>query len=1299
MGLIYRPIAWILVLSLVLQPALQLVPALYAEEGDAAPKTRRKPPPKRATPAAAQSESEPASAEGAPAAQSASPQSGTNQPTKAADSRIKFKTSLATGGTDPAEVERAKASQVYQELAKQQDLYTEELDILGPDDSSPVLAESVFGQKGKKRINLIADDIEIKKLMDRLATEFKLNIVSKAIAGRQKIKASLYDLPLETVFQVLLEQSGLTYEKRNGIIYLQEGDDVTGFFEERFFKLKPYADADFARKLIENIASTKGKQIIEHKEDQTFFVTEYKRNLDKIEKVLGELGYLEALDPESATLYYHYLTFNYVDQSVVKDIVEKYRSKDGKASLDEKSNRYLVFDTKHRFEMMKAALKFVDVPRGQVFIDVIFVDLTENDSKTLGVDMSIDWKKNEPENADQLVTSLATDVTNFFALKQPNHINNLKVTGLKENSKSNILNNPRLLVLNNEKAVIDVTEKFPYVQNENNNGVIQSNIEQIDIGVKLDVQPRINGNNEVQMKVKPTITVLKEVKIITTKVVDTNQANAQVTETTSEFPITDERSIDTNVVVPSGQTLVIGGLIKETDRKSADKIPGLNKLPILGKLFERRTSGAEKSELFIFITPTIVRNAPSSSSFDPTAGDERLAFFPGKGKKKLPGVKKEADDFVLELSADEKEETEEPIKSAQGEADDMARKPEARDEKRLTARPAEQDKVDFSTFIKKVAALKQKESLASMKRGDEKAKVLKAEKGFENLIEQLKTDIQDEEQNYEAKVEDDLQKKDEQRKKDEQAKIVKKRQMKQQVEDEVVGKRAARISQLLDMWEQSPVDGILADEDLRKAREEERKEREAKKEEERKAAEEAQRLAQQQLKQEEEAAKQEEGQAEEVQSQLIEEQISMDLFSPLDDGTLRQKKLLKVGTFSTGSLSMQDLKSKSKSSSTKPNTKKAPSKNDDGKAPKKPKKRKKKPKKVSFMPDFPEASGQLKSSFLRAPVNSMEGPQTPMRSRMLRPRQESKVLADNRTNVVKPKVESLEARKQKTAATLKTVQVEVTPTREKRTVVESKSIASNAIAKPVSKESKKLVRSSKPEVATPQEEISLSGWEKDFFEKDLARVVFSDIDVQMDSAPVNKPAKRTVAKSEKAARKVVQENQEVRRVARHTPETETRRASKVRPVQSGKQATNQARVKSSDARTQEIFDNLFAESSKGLRSPKARVSQKTKTRPVVSSPDAKTKAIFEELMGSGEAIKGKKTALKRNTKKSLERKEDEFESFLDQMFSNAQQNDQKGKQEDKKAKVAKSKKSDSQDKKAAKAEEIEAEFLNFLEEL
>ena len=400
----------------------------------------------------------------------------------------KFLTTLGSEDIFGNEAKRAKSKKAYSDLAKQKDLYNDDLDVLGPDDASPVLADSVFGIKGKQRINLIADDIEVKVLMDRLASEFKLNIVSKAVAGRQKMKASLYDLPLETVFQVLLEQANLTYEKRSGIVYLQErGKGQDSFLTERFFKLKEYADFNFANDLITNIATTKGNKIIKNTQKKTIFVSEYQRNLDKIEKVLGELGYLDDIDPDSSTFYYHYLGFNYVDDSVVKDIVDKYKSKDGKSSYDAKSNRYLVFDTRGRFEKMKKALTFVDVPRGQVFIDVIFVDLTENDSKRLGMNTTFDWNPNSPDNADQLVTTLATDVTNFFNYKQPTHITSIRATGIKEHSNSNIINNPRLMVLNNEKAVIDVTEKFPYVINENNNGVISSKIQNQDIGVKLDV--------------------------------------------------------------------------------------------------------------------------------------------------------------------------------------------------------------------------------------------------------------------------------------------------------------------------------------------------------------------------------------------------------------------------------------------------------------------------------------------------------------------------------------------------------------------------------------------------------------------------------------------------------------------------------------------------------------------------------------------------------------------------------------------------------------------------------------------
>jgi hypothetical protein len=676
------------------------------------------------------------------------------------------------------------------DLASQDSPWTEELDILGPDEISPVLATSIFGGKGKRRINLIADDIEIKTLMDKLATDFRLNLVSKAISGRNKIKASLYDLPLETVFHVLLEQANLTYEKRNGIFYLQEqGKAQDAFLTERFFKLKEYADFKFARALIDNIAVTKGRKIIENAAKKTFFVVEYARNLDRIDKVLGELGYLEDLDPDGATFYYHYLSYSYVASGVVKDIIEKYKSKEAKYSPDEKSNRFIVFDTRISFEKMKQALTFVDVPRGQVFIDVLFVDLTESDKDRLGIDTVLDWNRGSPDNADQLVTTLATDVTNFFSFKQPSHLTNIKVSGIKENSKSNILNNPKLMVLNNEKAVIDVTEKFPFVTTENQSGVISSKIENVDIGVKLEVTPRINANREVELDVKPTITVLKELKTIITKVVDTNQANAKVTETSSEFPITDERSIDTKVIVPTGRTLVIGGLVKETDRKVADRIPGLARLPILGPLFRRKSNTDEQSQLYIFLTPTIVRNAPVSTTFTTDMGNERFKFFP---KGSIGEERGRERGLIIEM-AHSKSETQGSTSAKNSDLDKNKAAP-ALPSTSVTKNP---DSIDFSKFIKKIAALKDRQRVARVRRGEDKVQKQKIEKGFEQLIDKLESDIQEEKTEI---------KKSEAKKKPKSSLASKTRGGEDQ-------ERASRIAKLLKVWEKEPVDQIMADED------------------------------------------------------------------------------------------------------------------------------------------------------------------------------------------------------------------------------------------------------------------------------------------------------------------------------------------------------------------------------------------------------------------------------------------------------------------------------------------------------
>jgi type II secretory pathway component GspD/PulD (secretin) len=834
--------------------------------------------------------------------------------------------------------------------------WSEKLDILSPTDPSPVLAESIFGKKGKTRINLIANDVEVRAIMDHIASEYKLNIVSKSVATGNKLKTSLYDLPLETVFKVLLEQSNLTFEKKHGIIYLQDrGKGKDSFLEERFFQLKEFADYDFAKKLITSIATSKGASIIENQKKKTFFIVEYKRNLDKVEKMLTELGYLEDLDPEGDVYKYHYLSYSYVDKKVAEEIIKKYETENGKNIADDASNRYIVFDTRKAFQKMKDALSFVDVPRGQVFIDVLFVDLTRTDSDKLGVDMQVDWNQGT-DTADQLFTSLTSDVTNFFSFKNPHHLTNLKVTGIKENSNSNILNNPKLMVLNNEQAVIDVTESFPYVTSENDNGVISSEIQQIPIGVQLTVTPKINAKREVEMSVFPKITVLKEVKNIVTKVIDTNQSNSVATETSSEFPITDERSIKTNVVIPSGRTLVIGGLIKESDRKAASKIPGLSRLPMLGKLFKNKNNGDDESQLYIFITPTIVRNAPVSSSYTEDTGNERYAYFPeGTIEEERLKLKK----VVVESVNKEQNQTE-LLLAGQGEIQtatiaDAKSKARELPEKSKT----QEDGVDFSKFIKKISKLKQQQRMDHLKQNDVQAEKEAKEKGFDNLIQQLKEDINTKElPSTSAQVaqtsvpgsplEQAVSGKT-------PAQLLQSNMKPQQsVKDEVMGERAGKIAALLQMWEKRPVDGVMDEEQQKKEEVSSKSEEENKKEESAGAP-----VAKVVEVKRQEEKKEPEKTVEQKTAPVVEDKIELQMFSPLDSGKFDKNKLFKTDGFGFGSVNLTTGKSKAKSSDSpkEPEAKPAETKSSENSteaAPRKlPRKRLLKKKKLSMDMDSP----------------------------------------------------------------------------------------------------------------------------------------------------------------------------------------------------------------------------------------------------------------------------------------------------------------------------------------------------------
>lgn len=186
---------------------------------------------------------------------------------------------------------------------------------------------------------------------------------------------------------------------------------------------------------------------------------------------------------------------------------------------------------------------------------------------------------------------------------------NVVLRALEQQGDVSVLSSPRVSVMNNQRAVMNATkdEVFFTVTRQPvigpTGGTIGFNTEivpqQIAVGITLDVFPQIAPDNTITMNVRPVITDVVEVREV--RLEDGTQASA---------PVIDRRETDTVVRVRGGETIVIGGLIQSTRRNSRGGVPGLSRIPGVGRLFGGSSEEMVKRELVIFITPRIIAGQP-----------------------------------------------------------------------------------------------------------------------------------------------------------------------------------------------------------------------------------------------------------------------------------------------------------------------------------------------------------------------------------------------------------------------------------------------------------------------------------------------------------------------------------------------------------------------------------------------------------------------------------------------------------------------------------------------------------------
>lgn len=169
---------------------------------------------------------------------------------------------------------------------------------------------------------------------------------------------------------------------------------------------------------------------------------------------------------------------------------------------------------------------------------------------------------------------------------------------LNEDRDSEFLANPRIVTANNQKAEIKITRAQPVPQlnfNEQTAQAVFSGFQDKEFGNTLTVTPIINKDDYVTLNVKPEIS---------NKIADAVFTFAGTTVTS---PIIDKRVLESNVLIKSGDTLAIGGLLQDEQAKGATKVPVLGDIPVIGYLFQEKLNSRTKRNLLVFVTPTIIK--------------------------------------------------------------------------------------------------------------------------------------------------------------------------------------------------------------------------------------------------------------------------------------------------------------------------------------------------------------------------------------------------------------------------------------------------------------------------------------------------------------------------------------------------------------------------------------------------------------------------------------------------------------------------------------------------------------------
>ncbi len=295
---------------------------------------------------------------------------------------------------------------------------------------------------------------------------------------------------------------------------------------------------------------------------------------------------------------------------------------------DQETGSLIVITDEETNQHIQEVIQRLDRPVPQVLIKVLFLEVTHTKGSDIGVEALFEWDgmaetaTSSSTTTSSSATAGSTTITtttgssfegtkggdfdsieSLFGLASQTDggffriiDQDLEVTmrAIANVANLEVLSRPSILARNNQQATITVGQEVPFVRNSRitQDGQTINTVEYEDIGIILEVTPHITSDRLVEMEVAPEISTLTGETVPISDTIDS--------------PVFAKRSAQTRVVVPDGSTVVIGGLMEDSETESVRKIPILGDIPLLGIPFRRTIKSKTKTELLIFLTPHVV---------------------------------------------------------------------------------------------------------------------------------------------------------------------------------------------------------------------------------------------------------------------------------------------------------------------------------------------------------------------------------------------------------------------------------------------------------------------------------------------------------------------------------------------------------------------------------------------------------------------------------------------------------------------------------------------------------------------